>query len=132
MRPRLFHRSAVVDRVNIKSIPLHGLCRLICTKRHCARRLMLCPESKEVRTPIEGLWSPDASFFWRPLFLDMLGGPFTQSSANSPVSRPSPFPRLGSGSRALTQLGIGFEPRRFAHPRRRDRNRGGNPPSAQG
>src|SRR5262245_50807636 len=89
MRPRLFHRSAVVDRVNIKSIPLHGLCRLICTRQHCARRLMLYPESKDVRTPIEGLWSPDARlFFWRLLSLDMMGGPFDQSSANSP-SAPS-------------------------------------------
>src|SRR5215510_1336275 len=63
-----FHRSAVVDRVNIKSMPLHGSCRLMCTKRHCARRLILCPESKEVRTPIEGLWSPDARLFLATTF----------------------------------------------------------------
>src|SRR5262245_15751412 len=33
-----FHRSAVADRVNIKLMSLHGLCRLMCTRPTETRR----------------------------------------------------------------------------------------------
>src|SRR5215510_14957076 len=58
-----FHRSAVVDRVNIKSRSLHGLCRLIGTTRHCTGWLISHPELREVRTPVECFRSSNSRRF---------------------------------------------------------------------
>src|SRR5262245_4176459 len=63
-----FHRSAVSTESTSNRCLFLAHVGLMCTKRHCARRLILCPESKEVRTPIEGLWGPDARLFLATTF----------------------------------------------------------------
>jgi hypothetical protein len=48
-----------------------------------------------------------------------------------PATRPGPFPHLGSGSRASTQLGIASLPPAWSRLRRRDRNPDGSPRPAR-
>src|SRR5215475_14753798 len=55
--------SNVSYRVSVLSFDIphnHRLTKAACgTKRHCTCRLMLCPELKELRTPIKGLSNLD-------------------------------------------------------------------------
>src|SRR5215510_12165657 len=55
-----FHRSAVVDRANVKSMSLHGLCRLV--SLHVGTgSLFLCPVSGAVRKQMDVAALPAAT-----------------------------------------------------------------------